>query len=149
MKRCPDCGGKPKPLSDFYRSKRNRDGHGRLCKTCTYDRVRAWQRAHPDQVREQQRRFRLRHFGPRTERKPPTDAELRARRERRKESQREYRRTHREEFHEWRRAYRKKHIRRIRAYYRNYYLENRDHLLELKAKYRQKRRADRNKKKHA
>jgi hypothetical protein len=146
MKRCPDCGGEPKPLSDFYRSKRNRDGHGRLCKTCTYKHVRAWQIAHPEQVHEQQRRYRLKHSTPKPKRQPPTDAELRARR---KESQRKYRRTHRKELSAWRRAYRKKHIRRIRAYYRNYYQENHDHLLELKAKYRQKRRAERNKKRQS
>lgn len=145
MKRCSDCG-KQKPLEDFYRSKRTRDGHGHVCKICTYAKVRAWQRAHPDQVRAQQRRYYLKHWTPKLKRPPPTEAELRARRERRKENQRAYQRTHREELRAWRRAYRKKHIRSIRVYSRNYYQEHHDHLLELKAKYRQKRRAERNKK---
>jgi hypothetical protein len=148
MKKCPNCG-KQKPLGDFYKDKKRRGGHGRLCKKCTYKRVRAWQRAHPEKVREQNRRYRLKHYKPRLERKPPTAAELRARHERRLERQREYYRTHREEFREWKHAYRRTHAREIRAYQRKYYWENHEHLLELKARYRQKRRDERGRTKPA
>lgn len=145
MKRCPQCG-KEKPLSDFYHDKRRRDSYSSVCKTCTYARVRAWQRANPDKVREQGRRHRLRHYKPsRKKRGPPTAAELRVRSARRLKRQREYCRAHRAELREWKRAWRRKHRRRIRAYYRKYYRENRDHLLALKAKYRANRRAARNK----
>jgi hypothetical protein len=142
LKKCSHCG-KQKPLGDFYESRHSRDGRGYLCKKCTYAKVREWQGAHPDQVREQQRRYRLKHAKPRKERKPPTEAELRERRQRRLERQREYYRAHREELRAWRRAWRKAHLREVRAYSREYYQAHRAHLLGLKAKYRKQRRAER------
>ncbi len=120
MKHCPNCG-KDKPLTDFYQNKSKRDGHCCYCKVCMDKKVTAWQRRNPEKFREQQKRNRSR----------------------RTKQLHDYYHTHREEFKTWKRAWRAKHLAKIRAYQRKYYRANRAHILELRAKYRQKRRDER------
>lgn len=72
MKRCTKCGS-TKPLDDFYRMAGMRDGHRNECKACNLaaqaarnranpqrnrDRVRQWQREHPDRVAEKAAEYR-------------------------------------------------------------------------------------------
>lgn len=46
-----------KPLTDFWREAKCRDGHKGECKDCSNERRRAWTAANPDKVRAQRRRY--------------------------------------------------------------------------------------------
>lgn len=43
MKACKNCK-KPKPLAEYHRDKRKRDGRADQCKRCCIERVTAWQK---------------------------------------------------------------------------------------------------------
>jgi hypothetical protein len=146
MKTCPNCG-KEKPLTDFYKDKSRRDKHSRICRDCTYARVRAWQHKNPEKMRQQRARYRAEHS---------THEELATFRERRAEYQREYYATHRDKFREMQHVrYRRKHPRpkerksptpeeledrrqKRLKWQREYYAANREELREKKRVYRKK-----------
>jgi hypothetical protein len=48
---CSECGD-TKPLSDFHRNRKSRDGHTVICKPCACERTRKWKEANPERVRE-------------------------------------------------------------------------------------------------
>lgn len=50
MKACRVCG-EAKPLDEFPRSRRNKDGRAGLCTLCNRAKVRAWQKANPERER--------------------------------------------------------------------------------------------------
>ena len=58
FKRCSDCG-KLRPLTEFYRGKRYKDGHRNICKKCWSKRSKKWVREyrekHGAEVRKKQR----------------------------------------------------------------------------------------------
>ncbi len=47
MKRCPSCC-EVKPLEDFYRLARSKDGHQGYCKVCANQKRRDWGKANPE-----------------------------------------------------------------------------------------------------
>ena len=49
MKRCNDCG-ESKPLDEFHRNVRKKDGHNLICKACANARTRGWRKAHPERA---------------------------------------------------------------------------------------------------
>lgn len=51
MKLCKDCG-ETKPLEDFYRSQRSKDGRQYHCKLCGNRKRREWARANPERNAE-------------------------------------------------------------------------------------------------
>jgi hypothetical protein len=72
MKTCRKCG-ETKPITDFYAMAGMRDGHRNECKACNLrekaerhrldpqparDRVKAWQAANPERVRERQQQYK-------------------------------------------------------------------------------------------
>ena len=116
-KRCSRCGGKPKPLTSFYK---HRGKPASECKQCTYARVRKWQRAHPERVREQNRRYREKHPAPKATTRPRLSNE--ERRARRRAYQRQYYADHLE-------VARTRHRRQWKQYYAR-------HRAELNAKSR-------------
>ena len=60
MKRCPACGVE-KPLDEFHRSKRSRDGRGFYCKDCSCAKTRAWNAAHRELARSSVRAWQSAH----------------------------------------------------------------------------------------
>src|SRR5690606_1702140 len=57
MKVCRKCG-EEKPLTEFHRDSRARDGLYWYCKPCAIARACAWQKANPEKVNEKNRRWR-------------------------------------------------------------------------------------------
>jgi hypothetical protein len=55
-KRCKTCG-EEKPLEEFYRHKRTKDGRNTECKECTKRRAVAWQNANPVQAAKRKQRW--------------------------------------------------------------------------------------------
>jgi hypothetical protein len=62
VKNCPACG-ETKPLDEFYRHRRQKDGRQPWCKLCHRARNRAWRRANPEWVAEHNKKWRDRHPG--------------------------------------------------------------------------------------
>ncbi len=50
-KTCGTCGGN-KPLHEFHRNIKSRDGHTSSCKPCARERTRKWAAQNPERVRE-------------------------------------------------------------------------------------------------
>ena len=56
IKRCKQCG-QPKPLSDFGRERRCKDGHRNVCKVCVAERMRKYRRENQAAIAEYQRKY--------------------------------------------------------------------------------------------
>lgn len=56
-KRCSVCR-ESKPLDEFHRMAKTKDGHHYYCKPCNQAKVNAWQRANRERVAEHNRRWR-------------------------------------------------------------------------------------------
>jgi len=56
LHKCTKCG-KGKLPSEFYKDKRNKDKLQSECKVCHNEYIMKWQVAHPDKVREKQRKW--------------------------------------------------------------------------------------------
>lgn len=78
MKICSVCGI-AKPLDDFHRSPKARDGKAAACAPCVYARVRAWRAANPERARENDRRAHQRSAVKNRERRRQQKREYNAR----------------------------------------------------------------------
>ncbi|AZF89935.1 hypothetical protein [Methanosarcina virus MetMV] len=56
-KRCKKCGAL-KPLDEFYRDKRTKNGHLFCCKACAKEQARKWRSENPERVRKNKRRWK-------------------------------------------------------------------------------------------
>jgi hypothetical protein len=57
LKTCTKCK-RNKPLDEFAKSKRFKDGHSHWCKECAKESARKWREANPDRVKEQGKKRR-------------------------------------------------------------------------------------------
>jgi 5-methylcytosine-specific restriction endonuclease McrA len=89
-----------KPLTEFYRSKGEKDGYEYCCKACHNARTYRWRAMHPERVRENARKF--------------------ARQERVRIHRQKYAREHREIFRKSMRKHRSKHLAEYREKSRAY-----------------------------
>lgn len=61
-KTCPKCKTF-KPLSEFYRNRRSKDGRAHYCKPCSHNRVREWRKENPEKSKAADRRWYVRNPG--------------------------------------------------------------------------------------
>lgn len=61
MKKCAKCG-QIKPLNEFYKDKRNKDGILSYCKACQKESSLKWRKANPEKARESQLKWREAHL---------------------------------------------------------------------------------------
>lgn len=59
-KTCTKCG-EAKPLTEFYKEARNRDGHGSRCKTCAREQGRRHREKNREKANEYARRYGEKH----------------------------------------------------------------------------------------
>ena len=59
-KTCNKCG-EMKPLAEFYKDARNRDGHGSICKACARERGRRYREENWEKANEYSRRYGEKH----------------------------------------------------------------------------------------
>ena len=57
LRKCTECG-QIKPLEDFAKDKRNRDGRDSRCKACHAESTRLWRRANREKRLEYNRQYR-------------------------------------------------------------------------------------------
>ena len=60
MKQCSKCG-EQKPLDEFHRDSKRRDGRHGHCKTCVLARVTKYRADNPEKIKESQRRSRAKN----------------------------------------------------------------------------------------
>jgi hypothetical protein len=58
MKTCTRCG-KPRPLADFHKRARSKDGRHPYCKTCNKANAAEWRRNNPERRKAISRRYHL------------------------------------------------------------------------------------------
>lgn len=154
MKRCSKCKT-DKPLEDFSRAAKNKDGRKSYCRACSSAYFKEWRARNLEKELEKSRRYRRENY----ERdKPVRDAWRAKNRERLKEYDRikskEYREKNREALKAKRFDYYKNNYERIMEYRRNnphvkkksdkkYYAKNRERILEGRREYNEKN-AERN-----
>lgn len=61
-KHCTECG-EEKPLDQFHRNHRMKDGHINQCKACRRPRNREWNRQNKEAFEAACKRYRIRHLG--------------------------------------------------------------------------------------
>lgn len=57
MKTCNTCK-QDKPISDFYKLKKNKDGLNNQCKACYNARIRKWRKKNPDKRKAHKKKWR-------------------------------------------------------------------------------------------
>ena len=62
VKQCKKCG-ETKPLTEFYKAPRNRDGHFHVCKACWLAQCKEYEDAHREQKRAYQEQYRREKAG--------------------------------------------------------------------------------------
>jgi len=113
FKKCSKCG-EIKPLSEFARCAKSRDGLKSECKTCQAERRRRYYAEHAEEERERARRYHAEHP------------------EERRERAHQYRAEHAEEWREYQRQYRAEHPEEVREYDRQYKAEHAEEERERK-----------------
>lgn len=56
------CCGEDKPTTEFYKRKESKDGLTRLCRTCDFNRLKAYRESPEGKAKEQDRQYR-KNFG--------------------------------------------------------------------------------------
>lgn len=129
-KLCTKCN-KLRPLNDFFKRTRSKDGHTTWCKECYKQYNANWYTANIDRAKETHAKYNANNYRKNRER-----ALAYKNSERGKQKRKEYYESHKEEIREYHRQYREKNINRIRERKRAYYHANKDKAAIWKRRYK-------------
>ena len=122
-KKCTKCG-EVKPLSEFHKNKRNKDGAYSYCKLCSNEAVRKWQAEHPEYAREYWRKWYAEN------------------REKVREKYRKWYAENLEQQRERERKRRAEHPEQVRENYRKWNINNPEKVLENNRTYRARKKGN-------
>ena len=109
MKVCKSCGEK-KPLSEFYKEKRMKDGHFNQCKSCRKE----WYHENKEKAKENMKKWREEN------------------KQKRKEYMKKYQKENREKIKEYQKEWREENKEMMKEYEKRYYEENKEKVKEYK-----------------